>query len=460
MRAGLGERGNGSVIITCERCATQFQLDDSRVPVDGVRVRCSRCKHAFQVMRPGLSEAERIHQVARRALEPSPGTPDPTQDLDGPARGPEGLEEEESDWEFNDDRPFVGDGDDTGSQGIPSSRDVVDELLGPAVPPDVAAPKGVTAQAAPAVRPAPKAVPAPAAEGGTRTLDVEDLGSDLDDDDDLELDGAAAGATAASAETPDELGDPDDWDFFADDADAGAAMDAVGPQPERQERRLNVVPTVEDDEELGAFEAWRARAGGIAGWVAALGLFAAGVVGGIAPASAPATTTRAQLGSLAIEDLETVWVDHLAKGPVWVVSGRLHNRGSSPVSGALCIELIDAAGQPLDGRSIPLGPPLRGEALRLAEVGADAAEPAPLRPGAERRFSAALAPLPANATGFRFVDTEGRRAEPQVSAAPLRRAASPPAAGARPPAAPPPPTAPAAKPTPRPNFLDPTFSGE
>ena len=35
------------MIITCEQCSTQFQLDDSRVPAQGVRVRCSRCRHAF-----------------------------------------------------------------------------------------------------------------------------------------------------------------------------------------------------------------------------------------------------------------------------------------------------------------------------------------------------------------------------------------------------------------------------
>ena len=60
------------MIVTCERCATQFQLDDERVPDDGVRVRCSRCKHAFFIERPARTESELIHRVARRALADAP----------------------------------------------------------------------------------------------------------------------------------------------------------------------------------------------------------------------------------------------------------------------------------------------------------------------------------------------------------------------------------------------------
>jgi len=37
------------LIVTCQNCATRFKLDDSRVPAEGVRVRCSACEHVFQV---------------------------------------------------------------------------------------------------------------------------------------------------------------------------------------------------------------------------------------------------------------------------------------------------------------------------------------------------------------------------------------------------------------------------
>lgn len=38
------------MIITCASCLTKFNLDDSRIPAQGVKVRCSRCKHVFYVV--------------------------------------------------------------------------------------------------------------------------------------------------------------------------------------------------------------------------------------------------------------------------------------------------------------------------------------------------------------------------------------------------------------------------
>ncbi len=37
------------MIVTCESCEASFNLDDSRIPPDGIKVRCSRCKHVFKV---------------------------------------------------------------------------------------------------------------------------------------------------------------------------------------------------------------------------------------------------------------------------------------------------------------------------------------------------------------------------------------------------------------------------
>lgn len=37
------------MIVTCEGCQTRFQLDDERIPSQGVRVRCSCCRHGFFV---------------------------------------------------------------------------------------------------------------------------------------------------------------------------------------------------------------------------------------------------------------------------------------------------------------------------------------------------------------------------------------------------------------------------
>lgn len=123
------------MIVTCERCATQFQLDDSRVPARGVRVRCSRCKNAFRVVPEAQRAAEQMAELSRRAREDS--QEEITQDLDADSRGHSkaesrgnsrsrsgsrrsegssaragdsahgstgsGLDTEESDWKFNED---------------------------------------------------------------------------------------------------------------------------------------------------------------------------------------------------------------------------------------------------------------------------------------------------------------------------------------------------------------------
>ena len=91
------------MVIACEHCNTRFQLDDARVPDTGVRVRCSRCKHAFFVAPPGGAE-EALHAAAAdAAAAEAPSPPPPTEDLPpsmGSADGEPDAELEE-DWQFN-----------------------------------------------------------------------------------------------------------------------------------------------------------------------------------------------------------------------------------------------------------------------------------------------------------------------------------------------------------------------
>jgi len=51
------------MIITCASCLTKFNLDDSRIPPKGVKVRCSRCKHVFYVVPPPETQEEIIEDV-------------------------------------------------------------------------------------------------------------------------------------------------------------------------------------------------------------------------------------------------------------------------------------------------------------------------------------------------------------------------------------------------------------
>jgi predicted Zn finger-like uncharacterized protein len=132
------------LIITCAKCATQFQLDESRVPETGIRVRCSVCKHAFFVEHPDdlLEEAsDELTDAVEAALAAESGeVPEPSQDLEPPLPDPAppgaGARDEgpEGSWEFSDggrlseaaSRSAV----DPFEESFDAAREAVDALLG------------------------------------------------------------------------------------------------------------------------------------------------------------------------------------------------------------------------------------------------------------------------------------------------------------------------------------------
>jgi len=58
------------MIVVCEGCARRFQLDESRIPKTGARVRCKHCHHRFRVSPPGdtSTEAEDPSATASRPI--------------------------------------------------------------------------------------------------------------------------------------------------------------------------------------------------------------------------------------------------------------------------------------------------------------------------------------------------------------------------------------------------------
>ena len=154
VRAG-GQR-EGPLIVTCEQCATQFHLDDAKVPPGGVRVRCSRCKHAFFIA-PGGEEPELggVDRAAQDALDAeAPPAPEPSEDLSAPAESGSDLAAadsdlddgedlaSESDWEFNQ-APFDAESAEPGptADARDAAREAIDDLLGSRTPePRTAAP--------------------------------------------------------------------------------------------------------------------------------------------------------------------------------------------------------------------------------------------------------------------------------------------------------------------------------
>jgi predicted Zn finger-like uncharacterized protein len=118
------------LIVECNSCQTRFQLDESRIPVQGIRVRCSRCKEAFFLKHPSASESEVVDQIAEEAAsevptsapgstqdltvesqkpapEPSPPvtSPDLPAEADGASSSGSESEEGEESWEFIGDLP-------------------------------------------------------------------------------------------------------------------------------------------------------------------------------------------------------------------------------------------------------------------------------------------------------------------------------------------------------------------
>ena len=58
------------MVITCEKCNTSFNLDDSLVNESGTKVRCSMCKHIFTAF-PKVDAPE--PEVAEIEETPDPG---------------------------------------------------------------------------------------------------------------------------------------------------------------------------------------------------------------------------------------------------------------------------------------------------------------------------------------------------------------------------------------------------
>lgn len=100
------------MIVECQNCTTRFQLDESRIPLVGIRVRCSKCKEAFFLEHPSATQAQAVDELAFDAAAneatPAPGS---TQDLVMPPTAARSVSQDagafttnlEDDWEFNHD---------------------------------------------------------------------------------------------------------------------------------------------------------------------------------------------------------------------------------------------------------------------------------------------------------------------------------------------------------------------
>jgi predicted Zn finger-like uncharacterized protein len=325
------------LILTCERCETRFRLDESRLPAGGARVRCSRCKHAFFVNPAGAPAPAAVHELAEAALTQSrPPAPAPSWDLeeDPNARTAQSVTnaitslaaeplagdfEEESDWRFEDEMQL---GDSGASLDLPNGE-----------------------------APAP-----PNADPNDSSFA--------------------------------ELGDPESWDLLSNTAapepvvprpslpepatsaapKPAARVAAKTPAPEQRERVQTLeVATPADEAPAILLEPEISPALRTGAWIGVAVLVAVASWTSLAPL-APAAPQRAvvSLGELELDSLQLRQVENAWAGPIWVVSGELHNPSDAPhaVGKAVAIELRDGSGDRIGGAAAVAQPSLSAERLR------------------------------------------------------------------------------------------------
>jgi predicted Zn finger-like uncharacterized protein len=359
------------VIVTCERCETEFQLDDTRVPMSGARVRCSRCKHAFFVLPPAATRDQAIEQAASAALadDPAPGV---TEDLaaDEPYAA-EGEGESESDWQFNAELPAdPGESSpDLHASGSARAEDRGDPLV----------------------------------ESGAD----EDSGPSLElaSDPEPTLQPPARVATPPAAERSEDLGSPVNWDFFDEPGERAPSAPAA-PERASAPAATLTIPFEAESEPEPARDVPLAmrRAVDTVGWLAVTALCALALVRGLAPPAPAATVWPAPAPGLALADVHGSWIENAALGRLYVVSGRVENRTSDASTlPPLALELRDAHGRAV-GDPIPLRGATPPEQLREADpaglTAAGSPLPGGLAPGVSWSFSAIAWPLPAEAARF------------------------------------------------------------
>jgi predicted Zn finger-like uncharacterized protein len=381
------------VIVTCQNCETSFQLDESRIPAQGIRVRCSRCKQAFFLEHPSASRSEAVDAVAREAVTGrAKRAPDATEDLahasevrraapprstSGPHANSEDVDNEDE-WVFNQDVP----GQDDSERDLAGDPEVFDRAA-------EAAGSGLS------LAEEEDAVAAPS-EGADESVfgSVDDFSSLVGDevpsisevDDSVRESLVQAGSVGvdeevAEAAAGDDLGDPESWDFFGDASLEGGGGRSV-PGAEGGHVGLASRASARDpmagrdfDEadyadgvEQTAMATWSAHVGRAMGWLATLLLVGMGLVSGLGYGSE--TLVRSQpaldLSPMRADSIRAVWMETARSGRLLVVTADLHNPSAQPAvpDRMLEVAILDASGHPLPGASSIVGLALPEAQLR------------------------------------------------------------------------------------------------
>jgi predicted Zn finger-like uncharacterized protein len=434
------------LIVTCEECSTSFQLDESRIPETGARVRCSRCKHAFFLPNPTASQSQVADSIAEEAAGDSlasvpTATPDlsssalgnPTESATDPTTGtdaPDASEPEEEDWEFSEEIRNEGD-EDLDEDEASSSSDV----FGTGLDVEAASENFSTddLEAPGFEAPAPEAAEAaeaaderhePTVRDESDFGSVDDFSSLMEEEEveSIDLSPAAGSETQleeplapssgvySSTGTSDDLGDPESWDLVGSDEFAVAKPLAAPIQSSPEETFAGVEDFFGDDAEAtdyeeevgpaGIVQRTMASVGRGIGWLATIVMVGAVLFFGLQGEWTRGAQTEqiVSAGGLTAQTTQASWVETSRSGYVLVVEGQLRNEGAESLwPGTLQLALLDANGGRLTEEPIGVGEPMSAVVLRegspdelvaMARASALRLGDTPIGPGETRAFEA------------------------------------------------------------------------
>ncbi len=427
-------------------------------------MRCSRCKHAFFLAHPSASQSG-----AAEAAAASTGGEKPDPELD------------EEDWQFSEEVRVEGDEELDAEDAFDSdftggfdaddlSGDFDAEGLGGAEPGGPTL--GGEAESEPESDPeaasgleldgdAERGIEAGHDDSSFGT--VEDF-SQLGEGEELaapDLDGAPgvepAGESPAETVTgtyrttgpSDDLGEPESWDLTPGDdfgskgSSISGLVDSFG---DSTPGTATGSPLLDDFDHEAYDDSLRepsrlgrvlAGVGACVGWLATIA-----VVAFVARAALDSERARwrvepqvLEVGGFTAKTSATGWVQTSRSGLVLVVNGEIRNDGAASAwPGSFEVVLLDARGERLPGRGVPVGRPLSEATLREAApetLEAAAVEArrtfaaAPFRRGEARPFQAVLRELPEGARRILLERAEARAPDPAPVVAPVA-ATSPP----------------------------------
>ena len=430
------------MIVTCEECSTSFQLDESRIPETGARVRCSRCKHAFFLPSPTASQAQVADSIAEEAAaDPLANVPTTSPDLSSSSPGgslplaPDSATEvdasndpepEEEDWQFSEEIRIEGDDDldedeneDLSSSGVfgtaldeePASDEFSAEDIdssGLGLSSDFEDP----APATPDARDESDFGSVDDFSSLMEEEDVEpvDLGSDIESEMQIEEAPAPSTSVYASPGTSDDLGDPESWDLVGSDdfavsrPSAGVVRRSTAEAPAETEDLFDedseALPYEEEFGSTSKLKETLSSVGRGVGWAATIVM-----VGAVLYQSALGEWTRGDQtvqmvssGGLTAQTTRAGWIETSRAGHVLVFEGELRNDGADSLwPGTLQLAFLDASGGRLTVEPIRAGEPVPTRVLRegspdqlalTARASALRLRDTPMAPGETRRFEA------------------------------------------------------------------------